>query len=362
MSSPFGEFSTLSAEKSRKKSNLGFWIALAIFVLMVGFLYFEFRPQSAVGETPTQVGSAVVEIEIQPGASITEIGNVLKSAKVLATTREFVQAAADNPQSSQIGPGRYLIQQGISADQAIIVLLNPDSRIGVKIVVPEGARSSQVATNIANALEIERDEVLAIMADRELVPLPDWVKGNIEGTLYPATYRFEEGVSAEEILNTIVTRFNRAVEVSNLLQRAELAELDPYDVLIMASIIEKEVPPVDFPKAARVMLNRLARGMLLQVDATLNYGLDTNTLVFNSEELAQPNDYNTYLNPGLPPTPISNPSETSLSAVLNPEEGEWLYWVTINLDTKETKFAVTNDEFLVYKREFQEWYRQSLQS
>jgi UPF0755 protein len=362
MSSPFGEFSTLSAEKSRKKSNLGFWIALAIFVLMVGFLYFEFRPQAAVGETPTQVGSAVVEIEIQPGASITEIGTILKNAKVLATTREFVQAAADNPQSSQIGPGRYLIQQGISGEEAVIVLLNPDSRIGVKIVVPEGARSSQVATNIANALEIERDEVLAIMADRELVPLPDWVKGNIEGTLYPATYRFEEGVSVEEILNTIVTRFNRSVDVSNLFQRSELAELDPYDVLIMASIVEKEVAPVDFPKAARVLLNRLARGMPLQLDSTLNYALDSNTIVFTTEELAQQNDFNTYVIPGLPPTPISNPSESSISGVLNPEEGEWIYWVTVNLDTKETKFAVTNDEFLVHKREFQEWYRQSLQS
>jgi UPF0755 protein len=362
MSSPFGEFSTVSVEKSRKKSNLGFWVALTIFVAMVGFLYFEFRPQAAIGERPSEVGTAVVEIEIKPGASITEIGNVLKAAKVLATSREFVLAAADNPQSSQIGPGRYLIQQGISAEQAVVVLLNPDSRIGVKIVVPEGARSSQIATNIANALEIEREEVLAVMADRELVPLPDWVKGNIEGTLYPATYRFEEGVSVEEILNTIVTRFNRAIEVSNLLQRAEIAELDPYDVLKMASIIEKEVAPVDFPKAARVLLNRLARGMPLQLDSTLNYILDSNTVVFTTEELAQQNEFNTYVIAGLPPTPISNPSETSVSAVLNPEEGAWVYWVTVDLDTKETKFAVTNDEFLVYKREFQEWYRQSQQS
>jgi UPF0755 protein len=362
MSSPFGEFSTVSTEKSRKKSNRGFWIALAIFVAMVGFLYFEFRPQAAIGERPSEVGNAVVEIEIKPGSSITEIGNILKNANVLATAREFVLAAADNPQSSQIGPGRYLIQQGISAEAAVVVLLNPDSRIGVKIVVPEGARSSQVASNIATALEIDREDVLAIMADRGLVPLPEWVKGNLEGTLYPATYRFEEGVSVHEILNTIVTRFNRAIEVSNLFQRAELAELDPYDVLIMASIIEKEVAPVDFPKAARVLLNRLARGMPLQLDSTLNYALDSNTVVFSTEELAQENEFNTYIIPGLPPTPISNPSEASVSAVLNPEEGDWIYWVTVNLDTKETKFAVTNDEFLVHKREFQEWYRQSLQS
>lgn len=362
MSSLFDGFSTISEEKSRKKSNLVFWVASAIFVLMAAFLYFEFRPQSAVAETAGEVGNQVVEIEIQPGASITEIAATLKEAKVLATVREFVDASIDNPESSQIGPGRYLIQQGITASQVIAALLNPDSRIGVKLIIPEGARSSQVANSLAQALEIDVDEVLAVMNDREKVEIPEWLNGNIEGALFPATYRFDEGVSLEEILQTVVGRFEQAVVNSNLLERAEAAGLDPYDVLIMASIVEKEVAPADFGKAARVIFNRLEKGMRLQVDATLNYALDSNEILFTTEELAIENEYNTYLIDGLPPTPISNPSELSIAAVLNPEEGDWLYWVAVNPETKETKFALTDEEFLVYKREFQEWYRQNQNS
>lgn len=362
MSGHFDGFSTLREVKSSKKSNLGFWIALAIFIAMASFLYFEFKPQGVLGESSVRVGSAVVEVEIRPGASITVIGSTLKEARVLATVQEFVQAASANPQSNQIGPGRYLVQQGITAEQVVAALLNPESRIGVKLVIPEGARSTQVANSLAEALAVEVTEVFEIMNDRELVPLPGWLNGNIEGALFPATYRFDEGVSIAQILNTTVARFEQVIAVSNLFERAEQNELDPYDVLILASIIEKEVAPTDFSKAAQVLLNRLEKGMPLQLDSTLNYVLNSNTIVFTTEELAQENEFNTYLISGLPPTPISNPSETSISAVLNPEEGDWIYWVTVDLDTRETKFAVTNDEFLVYKREFQEWYRQSQNS
>lgn len=359
MTSPFENFSTITIEKGKKKSNRGFLISLVIFTLMLGYLFFQFRPQATLTESAIEVGSEVVEIEIRPGASITEIANTLKDQRVLATVAEFVAAAEANPESSQIGPGRYLIQQGIPASNVVLALLNPESRIGIRLVIPEGSRSSQVARSLASIYELEVEEVLNVMKDRDLVPLPDWLGDNIEGALYPATYRFDEGTSLEEVLNAVVARFETAVEDSNLFDRAEAAGLAPYEVLIMASIIEKEVAPSDFARAARVLLNRLEMGMPLQLDSTLNYALDSNTIIFTTEELAQENEYNTYLISGLPPSPISNPSEFSIAAVLNPEEGEWIYWVTVNLDTKETKFAVSNDEFLVYKREFQEWYRQS---
>jgi len=127
----------------------------------------------------------------------------------------------------------------------------------------------------------------------------------------------------------------------------------------MASIIEKEVAPVDQAKAARVLLNRLAAPMRLQLDSTLNYELDSNAVILTSEQLQADSPYNTYTNDGLPPGPIANPSEAAINAVLNPEEGNWLYWVTVNLDTKETKFATTNNEFLTHKQEFLRWYNQN---
>jgi UPF0755 protein len=99
--------------------------------------------------------------------------------------------------------------------------------------------------------------------------------------------------------------------------------------------------------------------MRLQLDSTLNYELDSNTIILTSEQLQADSPYNTYTNDGLPPGPIANPSEAAINAVLNPEDGNWLYWVTVNLDTKETKFAATNNEFLNHKQEFLRWYNQN---
>ena len=174
--------------------------------------------------------------------------------------------------------------------------------------------------------------------------------------MYPATYRFEEGITPKEVLQQMIKRFNQAAEEQQLEATAKANGLTPYEVIIMASIVEKEVAPIDQAKAARVILNRLAAPIRLQLDSTLNYELDTNTVILTSEQLQQDSPYNTYTNDGLPPGPIANPSEAAINAVLNPEDGDWVYWVTVNLDTKETKFASTNQEFLGHKQEFLNWY------
>jgi UPF0755 protein len=157
----------------------------------------------------------------------------------------------------------------------------------------------------------------------------------------------------------MIKRFNQAATEQQLEATAKANGLTPYDVIIMASIIEKEVAPIDQAKAARVLLNRLAAPMRLQLDSTLNYELDSNTIILTSEQLQADSPYNTYTNDGLPPGPISNPSEAAINAVLNPEDGNWLYWVTVNLDTKETKFSESNSEFLTHKQEFLRWYNQN---
>lgn len=157
----------------------------------------------------------------------------------------------------------------------------------------------------------------------------------------------------------MIKRFLQAAQDQQLEATAKANGLKPYDVVIIASIIEKEVAPIDQAKAARAILNRLKRPMRLQLDSTLNYELNSNTVILTDEQLKVDSAYNTYTNDGLPPGPISNPSEAALNAVLNPEEGNWLYWVTVNLDTKETKFSETNDQFLKDKQEFLRWYSQN---
>ena len=243
--------------------------------------------------------------------------------------------------------------------EAIFALLDPESKVSIKVVIPEGSRSKFVFAAAAQALGVSVGDFESLAKDPKDLGLPEYANNNVEGFLYPATYRFEEGVTPKEVLQQMIKRFNQASTEQQLDATAKANGLSPYEVIIMASIVEKEVAPIDQAKAARVILNRLAKPMRLQLDSTLNYELDTNTIILTSEQLQQDSPYNTYTNDGLPPGPIANPSEAAINAVLNPEDGDWIYWVTVNLDTKETKFASTNQEFLGHKQEFLNWYNKN---
>jgi UPF0755 protein len=128
-------------------------------------------------------------------------------------------------------------------------------------------------------------------------------------------------------------------------------------VLNKASIVEREGKlDEDRPKIARALQNRLDRGMLLQIDATVAYGAGVTGRSPNRAELDDASNlYNSYKHQGLPPTPIANPGEASIDAVITPADGPWLFWVTVNPDTGETKFAETYDEHQTYVDELRAW-------
>lgn len=136
--------------------------------------------------------------------------------------------------------------------------------------------------------------------------------------------------------------------------RARDAGRDPYEVLIVASLVQAEVLPSDFTKAAAVVYNRLAQDMPLQFDSTVSYALGITELQLNAEQLATDSPYNTYQVKGLPPTPINSPGEAAIEAALAPAKAKWLYFVTVDPVTRETKFARTYDRFLKLKKEYQQ--------
>jgi UPF0755 protein len=129
---------------------------------------------------------------------------------------------------------------------------------------------------------------------------------------------------------------------------------DPYEILIIASLIEAEVLPNDFAKAAAVVYNRLELGMPLQFDSTVSYALGITELLLSKEQLATDSPYNTYEVTGLPPTPINSPGEAAIEAALAPAKAKWLYFVTVDPTTRETKFARSYERFLKLKRQFQQ--------
>ncbi len=351
------------SEQNRYKSDLHpapyLRFGLITFAVLVGIVIYSFIPSGGIKIVDGPGGSGPVQVSIAPGSSLTEIGKVLADAGVVNNYLEFVNAAGDIPQSSSIGPGKYNLIKSMGAKESIFALLDPESKVSIKVVIPEGSRSKYVFAAAAQALGVSVGDFESLAKDPKDLGLPEYAKNNVEGFLYPATYRFDEGVTPKEVLQQMIKRFIQAATEQQLEATAKANGLTPYDVVIMASIIEKEVAPVDQAKAARVLLNRLAAPMRLQLDSTLNYELDSNTIILTSEQLQADSPYNTYTNDGLPPGPIANPSEAAINAVLNPEEGNWLYWVTVNLDTKETKFASTNNEFLTHKQEFLRWYNQN---
>jgi UPF0755 protein len=121
----------------------------------------------------------------------------------------------------------------------------------------------------------------------------------------------------------------------------------------MASILEVETPPAVYGKGARVLYNRLDKGMRLQLDSTVNYALGTQNLQLTAEQLAVDSPYNTYKHKGLPPGPINSPGDAALQGALNPKDGQWLYFLTTDPATQTTEFANTYDEFLALKRKYQ---------
>jgi len=185
--------------------------------------------------------------------------------------------------------------------------------------------------------------------------LPSWAHNKAEGFLFPATYTFDPKATATDVLSRMVARFGQSSDAMALVANAAAIHQSPYAVVTVASIIGREVAPRDYSKAARVIYNRLAQGMPLQLDSTVAYGLGIKRLNLTAAQLAKDTPYNTYLHKGLPPTPIGNPGDAALYAALHPASGSWVYFVTVNLNTQETRFSSTYAQFLRDKQAFLNW-------
>ena len=153
------------------------------------------------------------------------------------------------------------------------------------------------------------------------------------------------------MLKAMVHRFTQAEADTSIATRAADVHLTPYQVLVVASIVQAEGRTEDFPKIARAIFNRLDAGMRLQLNSTVNFILKNGQAKLSTDDIATPSPYNTYLHAGLPPGPINSPGEDAINAVLAPAAGNWLYWVTVDPKTGETKFTNSYAEFLQFKAE-----------
>ena len=357
-----------------RRRGTGFLAAL-LSILLIGAvgvgLYFgamalwrTFGPNSYEDYPGPGTGSVVVVVD--EGQSVTAIANTLSAADVVASPEAFVAATKGDPGATSIAPGAYQMQQQMSGEQAFELILDPAARYQSQVALPEGLRIDQTVQRTSEGTGIPAADLWRVLEDpAQGLVLPAWAPntGNLraEGFLFPATYGFEKDAGALQVLQSYVDRFNESAGAVDLANAEQLVGYSPYETLIVASLVQSEGLPQDFGKVARVIYNRLDSKTwgetfgFLQLDATVNYGLQESNIALSSDQLRKDGPYNTYTRAGLPPTPINSPGEEAIAAALSPEDGDWLYYVTVNPSTGETKFTANYDEFLAYKAEFQRW-------
>jgi len=293
-------------------------------------------------------GYGSVQVQINPGDSLTTIGQELADANVVASSSAFTDAASSNPRAASIGPGYYKLHLHMSSSAALALLLDPASLVQARVTIPEGRRLRDIIATIAANTSISSADLETAAKNPSALGVPSWGAGHpLEGFLFPATYNFPPKTTAVQALSAMVTRFNQEATSIHLVADAKATGLSPYQVLTLASIIEREGRvQSDFPKIAEVFYNRLHQGMALQSDATLYYVLPPDHGGLTSSDLQLDSPYNTRINVGLPPTPIASPGETALNAALHPAHGPYLYFVTID-KAGHAGFAKTLDEFNV---------------
>ncbi|MCW2824014.1 MAG: mltG [Aeromicrobium sp.] len=320
-------------------------VAVVLVGIVMGGLWVKDKLFTSV-EDYSGDGAGTIVVTIPTGADGQQISNILAKADVVKSAEAFYQLALSDSRFQAVQAGSFTLRKKMSADAAMAALTDKGNSAIVRVTIPEGARVGQIVEIIAKSTEITQKSLLAALDKPEKLGLPEVANLNPEGYLFPATYEVEPGTTATQLLRQMVDKTLATAKSLDIGTRAKALGLTGEQVLTVASILEYEAKAdEDYAKVARVLYNRLDEGMALQLDSTVSYVSKRKGDVFTTpEERADPSEYNTYQNTGLPPGPIGSPGEKTIEAALNPAEGTWLFFVAVNLETGETVFSDTLGE------------------
>ena len=332
-------------------------IAVAVTLTIAAVLLFSNRTaiRSAFdafsGADYSGTGQGSVVLQIESGDDGAEVAQQLVDLGVVKTYRIVYQLII--ARDLTLYPGNYSLKLKMSSPAALDALSDPSNRISNKVTIREGLRIDQVFKELSVATKVTVVQFKLASADLAAIGVPA-KEVSAEGWLFPATYDFDPGRSATEILSVMVER------TKTELKKFGVPQADWHRVLTMAALVQKEARLTeDFYKAARVFQNRIDAGMLLQSDATVSYGVGGSTVSTSAAERADANRYNTYRYLGLPIGPIGAPGSIAIDAALNPAVGDWLFFCTVNLKTGETVFSVTYAEHQKAVRQWLAWMREN---
>lgn len=293
--------------------------------------------------------SETVTVEIAAGQSSQSIADTLEKKGVVKSAKAFERVARDDPRSKKIQANLYTLHKQMSSRAALELLLDTAKSVLVtRFTIPPARTKAEIVALLqkSKAAKLPPGAAQTAMSKPAQLKLPSWAKNNPEGFLLPGTYDIPKDANAYTVLRLSTAGFAKAAAELQLIQKANRKHLDPYQAVIVASIIGAETNrKEDYAKVARVIYNRLAAGQKLQMDSTIHYIVGRTGGVYTSKEQRETESpYNTYLHEGLPPTPINSPDKDMLRAALNPATGTWKYFTLVDLSTGETRFATTGEE------------------
>ncbi|WP_295832462.1 endolytic transglycosylase MltG [uncultured Microbacterium sp.] len=357
----------------KRRRSVGRWIALAIVLVLVGGVagggialwntYGE-RVQAFLGNGESleyEAGQATGEarVTIVSGDTGQSVSPKLFEAGVTKASNSLYKYMVDNAVGFTFQPGVYKLQQQMTSAAVLAALKDPASRLDNSVQLREGLTLKQSLDIISEQTSIPRADLDAAVATPSTYGV---TASTLEGWIFPATYDFDDGVTAPQVIDRMVKRTIESLD------KAGVAPDDRERVLTIASIIEREArSSEDFYKVSRVIENRLQPDNtethgLLQMDSTAQYGaneLDAGSSSSSANALNGDNPYNTYKYPGLPVGPIANAGDLAIDAAMHPVDGPWYYFTTVNLKTGETVFSTTYADQEKAVAQFQQWCREN---
>ena len=300
----------------------------------IGLYWWAHRPLSVAATAQP------IEVTVAPGSSVRAIGAQFGAAGIPLNPSLLMIVARVEGRATRLQAGTYAIDASLTPDTLLDKLERGDV-VRVQLVVPEGWTFTQMRNLVASSADIK--QTVRGMTDAQLMQAIGAMQTSPEGMFFPDTYVFARGTTDLELYKRAYKSLQKRLDDGWSARAPDLPFATPYEALTLASIVEKETGRADDrPQIAAVFINRLRRGMLLQTDPTVIYGMgDRFDGNLRKADLSADTPYNTYVRAGLPPTPIALVGSAALAAVLNPPRSEALYFVARGDGTSEFSGSLT---------------------
>ncbi|HEX7303623.1 endolytic transglycosylase MltG [Lentzea sp.] len=359
--------------KKRKKTIL--WVVVAaVLAVGMGGAYYGYRELRGIGSFDDYAGAGEADaiVEVSDGDVVSKIASTLYDNGVIASARAFTEASKTDARVTSIQPGFYLMKTKMSGQEAVARMIDPKTRVpavqivgGLKLtdIQANGKTVPGIYSQLSAASCTEKDgqkkclsaeeiKAAAEQTDPVALGVPDWALADVkkaqpqfrlEGLIMRGVYQVKPGVSAVELIRSVIVSSAQKLQGAGIPGGTMNTGFRPYEVLVIASLVEKEAIEKDFTKVSQVIYNRMKDGEKLQFDSTINYKNNQPHIRTSDADRDADNPYNTYKFPGLPPTPIGSPSQQAITAALKPEGGDIKFFVKCQADGTSC-FATTFEE------------------